>query len=115
MPLSVAPPEIVRPADIVIPDCCNIGVVFRALLGVNVAVLTATLLHSVNWTLGVPYQTAFAKNLYSPTNRKVELPPELAAKHVYGEAHVDSIREVPWDELLPQRDALLERWTREIG
>lgn len=69
----------------------------------------------VNWTLGVPYQTAFAKNLYSPTNRKVVLPPELAAKHVYGEAHVDSISEVPWDDLLPQRDALLERWTREIG
>jgi putative spermidine/putrescine transport system substrate-binding protein len=69
----------------------------------------------VNWTLSVPYQTAFARNLYSPTNRKVELPPDLAAKHVYGETHVDSIREVPWDELLPQRDALLERWTREIG
>ena len=69
----------------------------------------------VNTSLGVPYQTAFAQNLYSPTNRKVDLPPALAAKHVYGEAHVDSIREVPWDELLPQRDALLERWTREIG
>jgi two-component system sensor histidine kinase AlgZ len=53
MPLSAVPAETVRPAGIVIPDCCNIGVVFRALLGVNVAVLTATLLHSVNWTLGV--------------------------------------------------------------
>ena len=69
----------------------------------------------VNTTLSVPYQTAFATNLYSPTNRNVVLPPELAAKHVYGEQHVDSIKEAPWDELLPQRDALLERWTREIG
>lgn len=69
----------------------------------------------VNHTLSVPYQTAFAKNLYSPTNRKVVLAPELAAKHVYGEAHVDSIREAPWADILPQRDALLERWTREIG
>jgi len=69
----------------------------------------------VNASLGVPYQTAFAQNLYSPTNRNVVLPPELAAKHVYGEQVVENLREAPWSELLPQRDALLERWTREIG
>jgi len=69
----------------------------------------------VNNSLGVAYQTAFAKNLYAPTNRDVVVSPELAARLVYGAERVESIREAPWDELLPQRDALLERWTREIG
>ena len=69
----------------------------------------------VNTTLSVPYQTAFAKSLYSPTNRNVVLPPELAAKHIMGEQHVDSIKEVDWDTIIPQRDALIEKWTREIG
>lgn len=37
----------------VIPDCCNIGVVFRALLLVNLAVLTATVLHNGAWLSGL--------------------------------------------------------------
>ncbi len=69
----------------------------------------------VNHSLGTAYQGAFAKNLYGPTNRDVTVPPELAARLVYGAERVEGIREAPWDELLPQRDALLERWTREIG
>jgi putative spermidine/putrescine transport system substrate-binding protein len=69
----------------------------------------------VNTTLSVPYQTAFAQSLYSPTNRKVVLPPELAAKNVMGEDVVNGIREVDWAVILPQRDALIEKWTREIG
>ena len=32
-----------------IPDCCNIGVIFRVLLAVNASVLVATLLHSAGW------------------------------------------------------------------
>jgi two-component system sensor histidine kinase AlgZ len=37
----------VRPAiDLVIPDCCNIGVIFRVLVAVNVAVLAAILLRT---------------------------------------------------------------------
>lgn len=69
----------------------------------------------VNNCLSVPYQTAFSPGLYSPTNRNVTLPPELAAKHVMGEAYVDALREIDWDAILPQRDALIEKWTREIG
>ncbi len=38
--------------DSAIPDCCNIGVVFRALLFVNVAVLAAALLHG-GWLAGL--------------------------------------------------------------
>ncbi len=69
----------------------------------------------VNNTLSVPYQTAFMKSLYSPTNRNVVVPPELKGKILTGEQFIDSIREAPWAALLPQRDALLEKWTREFG
>src|SRR5947208_7161248 len=61
------------------------------------------------------YQAAFAKGLYSPTNRNVVVPPDLAPKLIMGERYVDSIKEAPWSVLLPQRDALLDRWTREFG
>ena len=69
----------------------------------------------VNNTLSVPYQAAFAKSLYSPTNRNYVVPTELKGKLLTGEQYIDSIREAPWADLLPQRDALLERWTREFG
>lgn len=36
-------------SDTVIPDCCNIGVIFRVLLAVNTSVLVAILLHSAGW------------------------------------------------------------------
>jgi len=39
-------PSIVIPTEIVIPDCCNIGVVFRSLLAVNAAVLGGILLQT---------------------------------------------------------------------
>lgn len=39
--------------DIVIPDCCNIGVVFRALLAVNVAFLAGILLQTSGWQAGI--------------------------------------------------------------
>lgn len=35
-----------KPVEIVIPDCCNIGIIFRVLLAANLAVLTAVLLRS---------------------------------------------------------------------
>jgi len=52
MPPSAAPAQVVKPTDILIPDCCNIGVVFRTLIGVNVAVFVATLVQG-GWKLGV--------------------------------------------------------------
>lgn len=42
-----------RPIEIVIPDCCNIGVVFRSLLTVNGVVLAAILLRSNSWRSGL--------------------------------------------------------------
>lgn len=51
MPLTPAPSR--TAIEIVIPDCCNIGVIFRALLVVNVAALTASLLHASAWRAGL--------------------------------------------------------------
>lgn len=41
------------PIEIVIPDCCNIGVVFRVLIAVNVAVLAAILLRTNGMRAGL--------------------------------------------------------------
>ena len=65
--------------------------------------------------LGVPCQTALAKNLYSPANRECSFPPDLSRKLLLGAARVDAVREPPWAVLLPQRDATLDKWNREIA
>jgi two-component system sensor histidine kinase AlgZ len=39
--------------DTVIPDCCNIGVVFRSMLAVNLAVLIAVILRNDGWQAGL--------------------------------------------------------------
>ncbi|RJG00524.1 sensor histidine kinase [Noviherbaspirillum sedimenti] len=41
------------PIEIVIPDCCNIGVVFRALVAVNAAFLAGILLQTSGWQAGL--------------------------------------------------------------
>jgi two-component system sensor histidine kinase AlgZ len=41
------------PVEIVIPDCCNIGVIFRALIAVNGAVLAGILLRTSDLKLGL--------------------------------------------------------------
>ncbi|HCY61490.1 MAG TPA: histidine kinase [Oxalobacteraceae bacterium] len=46
---SVARP----PVEVVIPDCCNIGVVFRALVAVNAAFLAGILLQTGGWQAGL--------------------------------------------------------------
>jgi two-component system, LytTR family, sensor histidine kinase AlgZ len=42
-----------KPVEIVIPDCCNIGIIFRVLLVANVAVLVAILLRTSSLTAGL--------------------------------------------------------------
>lgn len=42
-----------KPIEIVIPDCCNIGVVFRSLIAVNIAVLMAILLRTSGFKAGL--------------------------------------------------------------
>ncbi len=69
----------------------------------------------IDTMLSVPYQTAFAKSLYSPTNRDCQFDAVESARLITGEARVDAIQEAPWADILPQRDAILDRWNREIG
>ena len=69
----------------------------------------------IDTALGVPFQSAFFENLYSPTNRDCAPTPLQADKLIIGAARVNAIREAPWAVLLPQRDAILDRWNREFG
>jgi putative spermidine/putrescine transport system substrate-binding protein len=69
----------------------------------------------INNALGAPYQSAFLKGLYSPTNKNVEAPAELGAKLLMGPETVNNIRELDWTIVLPQRDELVDLWVREIG
>lgn len=69
----------------------------------------------VAFTLSAPYQAAFVDQIYSPANRTVTMAPAMVTKHIYGEDAVARLRDPPWAELLPQRDAVLDRWAREMG
>ena len=69
----------------------------------------------IETTLSVPFQTIFAKELYSPTNRQLILPPDLAPKHVTGEAAIAALKFPDWQAINPQRDDLLNRWTQAFG
>lgn len=50
-PSAVRKPD--RPTEILIPDCCNLGVVLRVLLAVNLAVAAGSLLHASGWRSGL--------------------------------------------------------------
>jgi putative spermidine/putrescine transport system substrate-binding protein len=86
--------------------------------GVQIPKGTANLDGAVAWVdtmLSAPVQAAFAKSLYSPTNRDTTVPPDLEKRLVFGAQHVNAIREAPWKDILPQRDVILDRWTKEFG
>ena len=85
--------------------------------GVQIAKMAPNLDGAVAWAdmvLGVPYQTVFTTDLYSPTNRNVTVPPKVAERLVLGSDQVKTIKFVPWEILNPQRDRLLSRWTRDF-
>jgi len=66
--------------------------------------------------LASPCQIAFADEMYySPTNRKVVLPPTLQAKTIYGEAAVRSLVDLDWDRIIAQQAAWTSRFNREIA
>lgn len=52
MSSSGAAPAPHRPTEFLIPDCCNLGVVLRVLVAVNVAVAAGSLLHASGWRAG---------------------------------------------------------------
>jgi len=51
--MSHTPEPAEPPIELVIPDCCNIGVVFRVLIMVNLTVLMATLLRTSGFRVGL--------------------------------------------------------------
>ena len=69
----------------------------------------------VRTSLSPLYQGALLDQLYSPSNRKVPIPAGQENKYISGDAVVAALLDPPWAELLPQKDAVLDRWTRELG
>ncbi len=60
-------------------------------------------------------QQAFATELYfSPTNRTVKLPPEVAGKIISGPKDVERLIIFDWSQIARQRPAWTERWNKEI-
>lgn len=67
------------------------------------------------FSLTPAYQTPLVEHFYSPANKTVPIPPDQAASFITGEDTVASLRDPPWEQLLPQRDEVLDRWRRELG
>lgn len=92
--------------------------VFAQRTGTQIPKGTTNMAGALAWvgmSLTPAYQAPFVPEFYSPANRTVPLPPGMEGKLITGDAVVASLRDPPWDELLPQRDALLDRWARELG
>jgi putative spermidine/putrescine transport system substrate-binding protein len=92
--------------------------VFAQRTGTQIPKGTGNMDGAIAWAnncLTAAYQRPFTDEYYSPANRKMDLPPALAVKLIVGDELVASLRDPPWAELLPQRDALLDRWSREIS
>ena len=60
-------------------------------------------------------QSAFATELiFSPTNKTVKLPPEVAKKLISGPADVEKLVTFDWNVIAKQRPQWTERWNKEI-
>ena len=60
-------------------------------------------------------QLAFATELFwSPTNRTVKLPPDVAKKIINGPADVDKLLLFDWAHIAKQRPQWTERWNKEM-
>src|SRR4030095_9800442 len=69
----------------------------------------------VNEYLTSEVQLAYATELFfSPTNRNVKLPAEVATKIISGPKDVDSLVIFDWSQIVTQRPAWTARWHREI-
>ena len=65
--------------------------------------------------VSVDVQAAFSQKYGSgPTNRTVQLPPDLAAKVIYGEDQVRQLVAVDWDAINANRTEWTRRWQREV-
>src|SRR5215470_12861314 len=69
----------------------------------------------VDMYLSPEVQTAFATELFfSPTNKTVKLPPEVARKMISGPAEVDKLVLFDWAKVARQRPQWTERWNKEL-
>ena len=69
----------------------------------------------INYFLSPANQLAYANRLfYAPTNRTVELPPELAAMMPYGAAQIAELLELDWAHITAQQSGWADRWNRQI-
>ncbi len=69
----------------------------------------------VDMYLSPEVQTAFATELFfSPTNKTVKLPPDVARKMISGPAEVDKLVLFDWAKVARQRPQWTERWNKEL-
>lgn len=70
----------------------------------------------VSLHLGEACQEAYATQIYyGPTNKNVVLPPEIAAKCVYGEADVANLIDFDWDQVIAMQPQWSARFNRTIA
>ena len=69
----------------------------------------------IDMYLSPEVQLAFASELFfSPTNRTVKLPPDVARKIISGPADVEKLVLFDWAQIAKQRPAWTERWNKEL-
>lgn len=70
----------------------------------------------VSLHLGEACQEAYAREIYyGPTNKTVVLPPELAAKCVYGQEDVANLIDFDWDHVIAMQPQWSARFNRTIA
>jgi putative spermidine/putrescine transport system substrate-binding protein len=92
-----------------------------AILSMNCAAVTKNSKNAdlaeiwINYHLGQACQQAYAQDLkYGPTNSKITLPADLAAKVVYGDAAVSRLQRLDDATVTKNQSAWADRWNREI-
>ena len=69
----------------------------------------------IDMYLSPEVQAAFASELFfSPTNKTVKLPPEVAKKLINGPADVERLVTFDWNQIVKQRPQWTERWNKEL-
>ncbi|MBS7740957.1 MULTISPECIES: extracellular solute-binding protein [unclassified Chelatococcus] len=68
-----------------------------------------------DFTLSAGYQAPLVEQFYSPANKTVAIPADKTANFTFGDEAVAQLLDPPWHDLMPQRDALLDQWRKEIG
>jgi putative spermidine/putrescine transport system substrate-binding protein len=92
-----------------------------AILSMNCAAVTKNSKNAdlaeiwINYHLSQACQEAYARELkYGPTNSKITLPADLAAKVVYGDAAVSKLQRLDDATVTKNQSAWTDRWNREI-